>query len=96
MLIAQGRVPDWVTGREAIVITTQRHKNVRYWLPPVQIPSGDDTPGHYGVLAFVETPDANWEVSVSFLRPVKPDVLEALNYIDALEFDESKDLPMKE
>lgn len=93
--IAQEQPPHWLEHEESKSISTDRHKNVPYWVEPSRAPSGDDTPGSYGVCAFIVTADTQWEINVGFFRPVRPDIETALQYIDALEFDETRPVPAR-
>lgn len=88
---AQQHPPDWLNS-ESKKSSTDRYSDVPYWIEKEREASGDDTPGAFAFQAFVVTPDKSWEMFVSFPRPVRPNLRVALQYIDALEYDESQDV----
>ncbi len=47
-------------------------------------PSGDDTPGAFRLRAYVKVDDDFWEMSACFLVPVRPSLVQAVRYIDAI------------
>jgi hypothetical protein len=76
--------PKWLKEAGPGAMQTQEHGSVQYWIAPATAPSGDDTPGKYGVRAYVTDPDGGWEMIFGSNRPVVPELIACVNYIDAI------------
>jgi hypothetical protein len=77
--------PLWGRGNDDVRETsTKVHKHVTYKLLSTQEPSGDDTPAGFEISAYFKENDTFWCMAVRFATPVRPDLLEAVKYIDAI------------
>jgi hypothetical protein len=76
--------PIWRGNAEVSETSTKRHERVVYDVTDTQEPSGDDTPGHFTICAYAKADNQFWYMYVSFFTPVRPDLIDAVNYIDAI------------
>jgi hypothetical protein len=60
-------------------------KKLFYKMKVRQKPSGDNAQGGYEFIAAVQLGDGWWEMMPGFLGPVRPELLSALGYVDAVQ-----------
>ena len=78
--------PTWRGNVDVSETSTAGHGHVVCDVTEKESPSGDDTPGHFTVVAYVERGNRFWYMYATFLTPVRPDLLRAVGYIDAVVF----------
>ena len=76
--------PSWHGSPGVRDMSTQVHENVSFIVHSIQEPSGDDTPAHSEVSAFLERKNRFWCMYATFFTPVTPELTEAIKYIDAI------------
>jgi hypothetical protein len=82
--------PEWINASTPDRTSTVRYPNVLYKVLSAEPPSGDDTPANYTVSAIVTSKDSDWLVSVRFFVPVKPNLQEAVKYVDIVNHEGNK------
>jgi hypothetical protein len=77
--------PSWRGNDDVKETSTKKHDCVNYDITSMLDASGDDTPANFTIEAYVKEGDSFWHMHIRFMTPVHPDLLEAVNYIDAID-----------
>lgn len=78
-------VPVWSGNADARHKFTNNYDDVVLGVISETQPSGDDTPGDFGVVAYTVRPDGILYMRVTFFAPVEPGLEDAVYYLDALQ-----------
>lgn len=76
--------PLWRGNVDVYETSTTAYRSVMYKVISTQQPSGDDTPASYMISAYVKKGSVFWCMEAVFATPVRPDLVEAIKYIDAI------------
>lgn len=78
--------PAWITKSNVREASTEQHRHVLYEITSQEVATGDDTPARFELNSYMYTQGKHYCMYVTFFTNVDPELLSAIDYIDAFEF----------